>query len=78
MVAGKIARLLDQDYVWQIVSSFVTCSDPTIRIELDIRINIPGCQGMILCDRHVCYYHECRDLLENRFRLMTYFHDFHV
>ena len=25
------------------------------------------------CDRHVCYYHECRDLLEERFRFMIDF-----
>ena len=35
-------------------------------------------QGKILCDRHVCYYHGCRDLLLNRFRLMIDFLIFHV
>ena len=37
-----------------------------------------GWQGMILCDRHVYYYHECRDLLEEKFRIIIDFHVFCV
>ena len=52
--------------------------DPTVRIDSDIKMNLPWVEGMVLCDRHVCYYRECRDLLKERFRHMMDFHDFHA
>ncbi len=37
--------------------------------------SLAKCQGKILCDRHVCCYHECRAQPKNRFRYMIEFLD---
>ena len=52
--------------------------DPDIRIGCPAQITQLRYQGMILCQRHVCYYSERGDLLKDRFGLMMKNDGFHV
>ena len=36
-----------------------------------------GIKEISVCERHVCYYHECRDLAKDRFRHMMNIDGFH-
>ena len=51
--------------------------DLSIRIRQGAKPTQLGCQGLILCQRHVCYYSERGDLVEQRFGLMMKNKEFH-
>ena len=51
--------------------------DPDVRFGRPAQITQLRYHRMILCQRHVCYYSERGDLLENRFGHMMKHEEFH-
>ena len=73
MVAERKRAKKKQNYLWQWRSSLSRAQDPDVRSWRPAQITQLRYQGLILCQRHVCYYSERGDLLLDRFaRIMKW------
>ena len=69
--------LCDQNYIWQDGSSNVTCSGCFYQNWIRAGKDNPWVSRKVLCEGHVCCYHEHGAQLLNRFRGMIHFDEFH-